>query len=410
MKKILFLLFVPLLSFSQTLKFNFETREMKGFLPVRPNQLYTKEAGFGFLPDSPKFFTLDLKEGNYDVKMVLGIENQASETTIKVENRRLMLEKIITPTGEFTTKTFTVNVKTPNFGDYEKIKLKPRELTYQHWDNQLTFEFCGKNPQVKSLEITPNVKACTVFLAGNSTVVDQVQEPFTAWGQMIPRFFESGKIVVNNHAESGESLQSFVAENRLKKILFDMKKGDYLFIEFAHNDQKIKGFRAMFEYKDLLKSYIEQTRSKGGIPVLITSMHRRNFDNKGQIVNTLLDFPDAMREVAQVEKVSLIDLNAMSKILWETLGVEESKKAFVHVAAGTYAGQEKAYADDTHFSNYGAYQLAKCVVEGIRNSDLPLKKYLLKKIPTYSPAQPDNLQTFDFPTSPMVNIIKPDGN
>lgn len=410
MKKILLLSLIPFLSFSQTLKFNFEAQELKGFMPIKPNQLYTKEAGFGFLPDSPKFFTLDLREGNYDVKVVLGNENQASENTIKVENRRLMLEKIITSTGEFATKTFTVNVKTPNLGDHEKIKLKPRELTYPHWDNQLTFEFCGKNPQIKSLEITPNTKACTVFLAGNSTVVDQVHEPFAAWGQMITRFFESGKIVFSNHAESGESLQSFVAENRLKKILFDMKKDDYLFIEFAHNDQKIKGFRAMFEYKDLLKSYINQTRNKGGIPVLITSMHRRNFDSKGQIINTLLDFPDAMREVAQAENVILIDLNAMSKILWETLGVDESKKAFVHVAAGTYAGQEKAYADDTHFSNYGAYQLAKCIVEGIQNSDLPIKKYLSKNIPTYSPAQPDNLQTFDFPASPMVNIIKPDGN
>jgi len=122
---------------------------------------------------------------------VLGDENESSETTIKVENRRLMLEKAITETGKFEERTFTVNVRNAQINATEKIKLKPRELEYLHWDNQLTFEFCGKNPKIKTFDISP--KATTVFLAGNSTVVNQAQEPFSAWGQMIPRFFSIGR-------------------------------------------------------------------------------------------------------------------------------------------------------------------------------------------------------------------------
>ncbi|MES2520238.1 MAG: rhamnogalacturonan acetylesterase [Bacteroidota bacterium] len=391
-------------------KFNFGASDKKGFVTISPEQLYTSAKPFGYVKGTNNhFFTLDLPAGNYDVTMYLGSETEAAETTIKVENRRLVFEKIQTPKGEIAKKTFTVNLRNAKIDETKSVKLKPRELTYLHWDNQLTFEFCGKNPAVQCIEIKPNSKAITVFLAGNSTVVDQVAEPFTAWGQMIPRFFEPHKIAIANHAESGESLKSFVSENRFEKVFSLMKKGDYLFIEFAHNDQKIKDFRPFFEYKDLLKEYISKTRQKGGIPVLVTSMHRRNFDSTGQIINTLGDFPAAMRQTAKEENTPLIDLNAISKILWESMGVELSKKAFVHVPAGTYPNQEKAIADDTHFSNYGAYQLAKCMVEEMRKIQLPIAKYL-QSTPTFDPHQPDDWQTWNFPASPAIPVIKPDGN
>ncbi len=412
MKKLL--LFFGLManySFAQTpLKFNFGTTEVKGFEKVGREKNYTAQSPFGFMQGTNnRFFTLDLPAGNYDVTMYLGSKNEATETTIKVENRRLVLENVQIPKGEIIKKTFTVNLRNAKIDETKSVKLKPRELTYLHWDNQLTFEFCGKNPVVQCIEIKPNNKAITLFLAGNSTVVDQVAEPFTAWGQMIPRFFEPHKIAIANHAESGESLKSFVSENRLEKVFSLMKKGDYLFIEFAHNDQKIKDFRPFFEYKDLLKSYISKTREKGGIPVLVSSMHRRNFDLTGQIVNTLGDFPEAMRQTAKEENIALIDLNAISKILWESMGVESSKKAFVHVPAGMYPNQEKAIADDTHFSNYGAYQLAKCMVEEMRKIQLPIFKYL-QATSTFDPHQPDDWQTWNFPASPTLPVVKPDGN
>ena len=421
------------LTFAQDLKFDFGTgKTVKGYIKVQPDNIYSNEKRYGFVAgtkaksinrktkssiqsdyvtsDSSFFFSVKLPEGNYDVKLFLGDTEGTSATTIKVECRRLMLENVQTKKGELTERNFTVNLRSAQINEEEKIALKPREKEYLHWDDQLTFEFCGKEPKIQALEITRNDKAKTIFLAGNSTVVDQAYEPFTAWGNMIPAFFKPGSVAIANYAESGESLRSFVAEKRLDKIISQMKAGDYLFIEFAHNDQKQKDLLPFEGYKALLEKFISETRKKNGIPVLVTSMHRRSFDSTGHIINTLGDFPEAARQTASEQKVAMIDLNAMSKILWETLGPEESKKAFVHYPANSFPGRDKEIKDDTHFSNYGAYQLAKCIVEGIKINDPGLAGYLKTDLPTYDPAHPDPVKDFYFPVSPLVTVVKPDGN
>src|SRR5262249_35079206 len=157
-------------------------------------------------------------------------------------------------------------------------------------------------------------------------------------------------VAIANHAESGESLRSFIAENRLAKLLERMKPGDYLFIQFAHNDQKPGAFHVdpFTTYKDYLKQYIEEVRKRRAIPVLVTSMHRRLFDSDGKIINTLDHYPEAMRQLAMEQNVVLIDLNTMSKILFEALGPEGSLKAFVHYPAHTFPGQDEELKDDTH--------------------------------------------------------------
>ncbi len=292
------------------------------------------------------------------------------------------------------------------------MRLKPREYDYLHWDHQLTLEFNGELPKIAGVEITPNTSAPTVFLAGNSTVVDQASEPWAAWGQMFPAFFQPGKVVVANHAESGETLKSFRGAGRLENVLSLMKPGDYLFIEFAHNDQKPGGNHVdpFTTYQEVIREYIAAVKEKGGIPVLVTSMHRRSFDDNGEVINTLGDYPEAVRQLAGEEGIALIDLNAMSKSLYEAWGVEESKKAFVHFPAGTFEGQGKDFADNTHFSTYGAYQLARCVVEGLKQTDLELVKWLKKDIPTYNPAFPPAFEDFYWPLSTRTSVIKPDGN
>ncbi|WP_044171519.1 rhamnogalacturonan acetylesterase [Flectobacillus major] len=418
-----------------TRKFDFGIgRSAKGFIPVLPSTTFTQERGYGFMVESevsatdrggknklaadyitsnkPFFFTVDLPEGIYEVKVWLGDTQGTSQTTIKVENRRLMLEKTITKQGEVLTKSFLVHIRNAQINANESVKLKPRELNYLHWDNQLTFEFGDKAPKVCGLTIKPvSRKVTTVFLAGNSTVVDQAIEPYAAWGQMIPSFFNNQKVVVANYAESGETIRSFILEKRLDKVMSQIKKGDYLFIEFAHNDQKAgSGVDAHSTYQTYLKEYISQVRGKGAIPVLVTSMYRRNFDKEGHLVNTLGDFPEAMIKVAKEENVALIDLNKLSKTLFEAMGPEKSMKAFVHYEANTFPEQTKAIHDDTHFSNYGAYQLAKCIVEGIKATKLPLAMYLRKDLPVFDPAFPDAVEQWDFPNSPLVNVIKPDGN
>src|SRR5690606_7282391 len=118
-----------------------------------------------------------------------------------------------------------------SINDRDSIRLKSREFGYLNWDDKLTLEFNGSRPAVNAVEIVPVQDVTVVFLAGNSTVVDQELEPWAAWGQMIPKFFTQD-VVIANFAESGETLKSFEAERRLEKISGLMKKGDYLFIEF----------------------------------------------------------------------------------------------------------------------------------------------------------------------------------
>ena len=282
-----------------------------------------------------------------------------------------------------------------------QVKLKPRELGILDWDHKLTLEFNGDHPSVRSIDIEPIPDEPVIYLAGDSTVVDQYYEPWAAWGQMLPRFFLPG-IVIANHAESGETTKSFVAEHRLAKIMTTMKPGDYLFIQFAHNDMK-PGAVSLDEYKKLLTDYIAQTRAKGATPVLVTSMNRRTFDDAGHITNSFGPYPDAMREVAAQQKVALIDLNAMSKTLFEAMGPEGTLKAFMHYPADSFPGQTAAISDDTHFNSYGAYELARCIVHGIREANLPLTKFLDPTIPDFNPAHPDPQSDFHLPFTPILH-------
>ena len=253
--------------------------------------------------------------------VTLGSADHDSTATVKAEQRRLMLEAIHTAAGTFETRTFTVNVRTPSIPGGGSIKLKPREHGYINWDDKLTLEFVGDHPSVKSIEIAPAKDCLTVYLAGDSTMTDQPAEPYNSWGQMLPRFFKQG-VAVANYAESGESLHSFIGAHRLAKIMAVIKPGDYLFIQFGHNDMKEKGegVGAFGRYTTELKQTIAQAKEHGAFPVLITSMNRRNFDRDGKIYSTLEDYPDAVRAVAKDQNLPLIDLNAMSKPLYEAWG------------------------------------------------------------------------------------------
>jgi len=434
------LMFVAVITEAQqTLKFDFGNgRVKKGYTAVTPESKFANEKGYGFTNGSevtavdrggksvnddyitstkPFYFSVNLPDGNYDVKIILGDKKGTSATTVRAECRRLFLENIRTAKGKFVTETFTVNVRDSLIRDekgniVKAVRLKPREYNYLHWDNFLTIEFNDSLPKVCAIEITPNKTATTIFLAGNSTVVDQDKEPWAAWGQMIPRFFAPGKAAVANYAESGEALNSFLSARRLEKILSLMKPGDYLFIEFGHNDMKQKGpgIGPFTSYKKLLKQYITEVKKKGGIPVLVTSMHRRNFDKDGKIINTLLEYPEAVRQTAKEENVAVIDLNAMSKVLYEAWGPTKSFKAFVHFPANTFPGQTTKLEDNTHFSTYGAYELAKCIVKSINDQNLPLAQFLRTDIAVYDPASPAAFESFYWPLSSFLTSTKPDGN
>jgi len=410
----------------------------KNYIRITPATKFNYQTGYGFdqgsvvesvdrggntltgdyiTSNKPFYFSVKLPEGNYDVKLLLGDAKGISGTTVRAECRRLMLENIRTTKGQIVTQNFTVHVKDSLIKDLQgnvisKIRLKSREFSYLHWDNLLTIEFNDSLAKVCAIEITPNKNATTIFLAGNSTVVDQDREPWAAWGQLFPRFLISSKVVVANYAESGETLKAFKAERRLEKIWSMAKPGDYLFIEFAHNDQKpgSNHLDPFTTYKQTLKEWIAEARKRKIIPVLVTSMHRRNFDSAGHIINTLLEYPEAVRQTGKEENVAVIDLNAMSKTLYEAWGVEKSIKAFVHYPANTFPGQEKKLEDNTHFSPYGAYELAKCIVSSIRKQNLALAKFVRKDIAVYDPAKPMASEKFYWPQSSFVSSVKPDGN
>jgi len=401
----------------------------KGWTQVAATSVYSNEKGFGIIPSGevienksdskthfissqkPFYFSVNLPEGHYKVILTLGGSPEGSSTTVKAESRRLMLENVITEKGKTIEKTIIVDVRTLQINDSTKIKLKPRELVYKNWDNKLTLEITGESPCISAIEIQKADNLPTIFLAGNSTVTDQEYEPWASWGQMFPRFLKP-EIVVANYAESGETLLAFKREKRLQKLLSQMKPGDYLFIEFAHNDQKPGGnhLDPFTTYKAEVKYYIAEARKKGGKPVLVTSMNRRKFDEGGKIINTLEDFPEAMRQTAAEEHVPLIDLNAMSKVFYEAMGPENSKKAFVHYPANTYPGQDKALADETHFNPYGAYELTRCIVASIIQNNYELKKYLIDPVTIFDPVHPDARNDFHWYESPSLNLIKPDGN
>ena len=421
-------------------KFDFGTdAAAKGYIAVTPATKYSSTIGYGFINNAeveavvrgkkniitsdfitgskPFFFSVNLPEGNYNVKIILGDVKGTSATTVRAECRRLFLQNVKTKKGEIKTETFTVHVKDSMIRDkkgnaVDKVKLKSREKTYFHWDNQLTLEFNDTAAKICAVEITPNKTAATVFLAGNSTVVDQDREPWAAWGQMFCSFFTAGNIAVANYAESGETLKAFKGEKRLEKIWSIAKPGDYIFIEFTHNDQKPGSnyLEPFTTYKETLKEWIAEAKKRNMVPVLVTSMHRRNFDSTGHIINTLGDYPKAARQVATETNTAIIDLNAMSKILYETWGPAESVKAFVHYPANTFPGQDKELKDNTHFNTYGAYQLAKCVVMELQKTNLPIVKYLLKPNINFNPAKPDDVTKWYWPLSPLMEAVKPDGN
>jgi lysophospholipase L1-like esterase len=371
--------------------FDFSADAKPGCTHVSRTNLYSAETGFGFEPNTntaagaPFLFSVKLPEGNYAVTITFGGDAKTSLNTVKAEQRRLMLEKI--PGGE--TRTFIAHLHTPKISETEHVKLKQREKDTEtvNWDDKLTLEFNGKNPSPATVKIL-GVNLPTVFLAGDSTVCDQPAEPWNSWGQMLPRFFKP-EIAVANYAESGESIKSSIGAKRFDKIFSTMKKGDYLFVQFGHNDMKDKATNALEVYKSNLKKIVARTRELGGTPVLVTSMERKN----GVEQDTLAGYPDAAREVAKAENVALIDLNAMSRVFYKALG----------------ADLDKAFQDGTHHNNYGSYELAKCIALGIQQDKLPLAKSLVDDF-SFDPAKPDAVATFEMAVSPNASALKPLGN
>jgi lysophospholipase L1-like esterase len=403
-----------------------------GVARVDGAMLYSRELGYGFEPGAQVQlvtqesadplraayatsgqlfrFSVALPPGNYRVTVTLGAAKSAATTTVKVETRRLALERIHTEAGQFETRSFLVNIRTPEMSPGNVLKLDTREINPQTheavnatWDDKLTLQFSDENPAVCAIELERVENAITVFLIGDSTVTDQPSEPYGTWGQMLPRWFKPS-VAIADHAESGETVKAFRMQNRWLKVMSEMKPGDYVFMQFGHNDLNKTGHDGIWpkedtmgdwvntyseansDYKWLLASYCVEVRRRGGIPVIVSPMTKINLRTGELNVAGLGDYPKAAVEAAQLGGAACIDLNAMSIDVANGLGVADAPKAYV---------------DGLHTNSYGGYLLSRCIVEGIRQARLGLADHLVDDAGSFDPKHPlPRPEDFKLPLEP----------
>lgn len=390
-------------------------------LVVQSSDTFTAARGYGYEPgakllvtdqgtqsEEPFYFSTAVpKEGNYRVTVTFPA---GADTTVKAELRRLMVERVVSPpgTGE-VSRTFVVNTRTPKIAATADIKagvvkLKAPREDHQEawaWDNLITLEFNGANPLISRIVIEP-VEVPTIFLIGDSTVCDQSSEPYNSWGQMLPRWFKP-VVAVANHGESGETYRDSISRRRLDKMLSVMKPGDWMLMQFGHNDQKqiaAKTGGPFTTYKEEIKRHVDAVRAHGGVPVILSPMERRGFDADGKVVPSLKDYAEAARQSAKELAVTFVDLNELSQPFYEALeahGPEYSRKAF--------AGQ-----DNTHHCNYGSYELSKMIVQSLIDQKSPLAQWVVDDFKPFNPAKPDDVAAVAVPPSPKFTNQRPLGD
>jgi lysophospholipase L1-like esterase len=384
----------------------FAAAQEPGATTLTSADLFSKEKGYGFesgaqiklvngalTSEKPFYFSAVVPEGNYRVTVASKAGDAPSDLTIKAELRRLMVKDLHIDPGQSRTVTFTVNVRTPKYDGAGggSVRLKGTRESVEEawaWDDKLTLEFNGTRPSIQSMEID-KVDVPTVYLLGDSTVCDQPHEPWNSWGQMFTRFFKDD-IAISNQAESGETIASSLAAHRFDKVYASLKPGDYLFMQFGHNDMKDKKPNALETYKADYKKIIETVMGKGVTPVIVSSMERKNGIEK----DTLGGYPDAAMSVAKEENVPFIDLHAMSKVFYKALGPD----------------LDKAFQDGTHHNNFGSYEISALVLEGVRKNVPDLAKHIKEDVPRFDPAKPDKAAEIHIPASPDYSNNKPLGD
>jgi lysophospholipase L1-like esterase len=234
------------------------------------------------------------------------------------------------------------------------------------------------------LAAKPITNGFTIFLIGDSTMANKPlipENPERGWGQMLPPYFKAG-VRVENHAMNGRSSKSFRDEGRWQVVEDSLKPGDWVIIQFGHNDEKDKDatrFTTPFgSFKTNLMQYVLETRTHGATPVLATPIARRKFDDSGKLVDTHGDYVKAVREVAVEQNVPLLDLNKKSDELLRREGPELSKKIYIYVTTEEYPNLPKGRQDDTHFCAFGASWMCDLAVQEIITNVPELGGYLNK--------------------------------
>ncbi|MEU9226975.1 rhamnogalacturonan acetylesterase [Streptomyces massasporeus] len=285
----------------------------------------------------------DVPPGTYDVRVTLG-GKAASSTSVTGESRRSLLPETAAPAGQRVTRSFTVNVRTPE-----------GEPTGPEGTPGLDLRIGGTAPALAGIEVKRTRHARQIFLVGDSTVCDQPGDPYSGWGQQLPQYLRKG-VSVANYADSGESTVTYLGNPQLWATVRPLiRPGDAVLVQLAHNDKTTDEAT----YRANLEALVAGVRERGGRPVLVTPIVRRWFNPDGTLnngtallVNGLgVDHPAVIRSVAAARHVPLIDLTAKTKALVESLGVEGSKALYLTNEA----------RDNTHTSVRGATAYAGLV-------------------------------------------------
>ena len=223
----------------------------------------------------------------------------------------------------------------------------------------------------------------TVYLAGDSTCAAKLPEkrPETGWGEMLQQYFDPANVRIENHAQNGRSTKTFISEGRWQAIVDKLKAGDWVFVQFGHNDSaKEKGERYTppEDYKKNLVRFINDVWGKKANIVLLTPVVRRRFNKDGAFYDTHGEYPEIVRTVSKEYNVPLIDMHRKSEAVLKAYGAEPSRSLFLQLKPGENANYPNGVDDNTHFNPKGAEEMAKLAVEGIRENKLKLRKYLKK--------------------------------
>lgn len=392
---------------AENYKFDFgEGPVAAGYTQVKANTKYSDSQGYGFesgtvssvdrlwdddlttdflTAKGDMVFSVALPQGNYEVTFILGDGENESETTVWAENRKLMLDRVTLAGGVFSRQTVSLRrMETRSMDGSVTMSIKDREKDYRTWDKKLTFVISGKAPAVAGIEIKRNDNVTTLWLCGNSTVVDQITAPWAGWGQMAPGFFKSS-LAIANYAESGLTASGFYSMKRLAKILSEVKKGDFVTVQFAHNDQKNQN--DVNNYETTLTKYANEIKAKGATPLFVTSTARQNETDPKTAVGGL---PERMRALGKKLGVTVLDLNQHSITLGKALGGNK-EKMYMYTAS-----------DKTHFCEYGAYELARANIEEIKAKVPELAKHLRDDHEAFDSSKPDPLDVLTRAKTPIT--------
>lgn len=371
-----------------------------GYLKVEADVAYSPENKYGF-EDTSKVtgvdrgtsdalrsdfvvpqdttFNVDLPNGDYTVSLFAGDSEGDTDIAIKVESIQ-KVQQTLKSAGQYLEMSFDLAMV----------------------DGQMNFAFSGSKPNINALVITKQPDRVanelpTVYLAGDSTVqtYDPYWKPQAGWGQVIPQFF-SPEVTFKNNAIGGRSSKTFISEGRLDEILRAIHPGDYFLIQFGHNDATIsvpERYASPADYKNYLKTYVEGTRQRGATPILVTPMGRRDYNTvTGQFNVSFPEYVQAMKEVAAELNVDLVDLSALSNAYFNSIGFEATRSVFLYMDAGIYAAFPNGSADNTHFQEYGAIQMARLLAGGVEQLSIPLSSFVQEiEQPTTLPAKPAGL-------------------